>query len=526
MTEGRKVGVYARRSKKEEEVEDRFSRSVEDQLTDCRRLIASHDGWVEVKAYVEDGTSAFKKKTVTLADGRRVRRNVRPEWQEMLLDLHYGRIDTLVAYDLDRAMREPRDLEDLIEVVEQSGRYVETVTSSLRLSNDSEVMMARVIASTANKSSRDTSRRVKRAAMSRAEEGRIHGSVASFGYEFQKNAAGKVQQMVINPAEAALVREAADRLLAGETQYGICNDWTSRGIRTRPSKGHPNGSHWMSRTLRRVVTTPTVAGYRIYEGVEYKGQWEPILDEQTWRRLVTFFESAPASNFTTGNRRKYALSGLVKCRTCGNTMVSMTAQAAKRGPSFRCNKAATGGCGKMRVSMDSLEPYVVGRIHAYLSSRDFQRMYDAHKVDGTEVNARTDLARYDRLLAELVDEKDDGLIDANEYRQRRAKIVARQQAAEEAIATVSRDVVLSNLPTPDEFVRLWAEKDNTWRRTIASAVIDKILIASWPGDMTSTIAPRKNESDAAFAKRKAEHNTAAMKDRVVILGHDGKDWPS
>ncbi|MFG2395639.1 recombinase family protein [Streptomyces lydicus] len=43
---------------------------------------------------------------------------MRPEFRQLLADLANGVIDGVVFYDLDRLVRQPRDLEDLIDIVE------------------------------------------------------------------------------------------------------------------------------------------------------------------------------------------------------------------------------------------------------------------------------------------------------------------------------------------------------------------------------------------------------------------------
>jgi hypothetical protein len=55
-------------------------------------------------------------------------------------------LTVLVALDLDRLARDPRDLEDLMDVVEASSPRipVQSVTGPLRLDNNADVAMARV----------------------------------------------------------------------------------------------------------------------------------------------------------------------------------------------------------------------------------------------------------------------------------------------------------------------------------------------------------------------------------------------
>src|ERR1019366_2600484 len=143
---------------------DDDTKGVDAQGADCD-VTGTRAGWTFGPAathhVTENDTSAFKRKMITLPDGRRELRTVRPGFRQALAMLADGRADGLMAYDLDRAVRDPRDLEDLIDVVEGAVPRipVESVTGSLRLANDSDITMARVMVAVANKASRDTARR-------------------------------------------------------------------------------------------------------------------------------------------------------------------------------------------------------------------------------------------------------------------------------------------------------------------------------------------------------------------------------
>ena len=74
-----------------------------------------------------------------------------------------GIVTAILAEDLDRLMRQPRDGEDLIDAVELSAATARSVSGSITLTDggtDTERMNARIMAAVANKSSGDTSRRV------------------------------------------------------------------------------------------------------------------------------------------------------------------------------------------------------------------------------------------------------------------------------------------------------------------------------------------------------------------------------
>lgn len=70
---------------------------------------------------------------------------MRPTSGQLLADLAIDVIDGMVFYDLDRLVRQPRDLEDLIDVVEYVKRPVIGATGGrMNLINDSDRHMARM----------------------------------------------------------------------------------------------------------------------------------------------------------------------------------------------------------------------------------------------------------------------------------------------------------------------------------------------------------------------------------------------
>jgi site-specific DNA recombinase len=321
-----RAGVHARRSINRNGEQ---SASVARQIKAGRELASRLRADV-VKVYDEDDTSAFAKRLVTLPDGRRVRRNVRPRWQEILGDLYQGRIDLLIEYDLDRSMREPRDLEDLIEIIEQTGRAVESVTGSLRLRSDAEITMARIGVAVANKASRDTSRRVREATADRAAKGLNHGGKRCFGYS--------ADGYSLVESEAAEVRNIFDHFLAGVPLGAIVRDLTSRRVPT------VTGKPWIPSTVRGILSRARYAGIVVHRGeilADVTGQWPTIVEEATWRRAVRLL-SDPARRTTTGNRAEALLSGIATCPICEGALMSRGGKPGQTYKLYRCRKGCVG----------------------------------------------------------------------------------------------------------------------------------------------------------------------------------------
>jgi site-specific DNA recombinase len=92
-----------------------------------------------------------------------------------------------------------------------------------------------------------------------------------------------VLRVEIDPVEAGALRDAAERVLRGETVGSIIREWTRRGI--KPSRA----ARWEESSLVKTLKSPHVAGLREWQGQTYPAQWPAILDEDTHERLVKLF---------------------------------------------------------------------------------------------------------------------------------------------------------------------------------------------------------------------------------------------
>lgn len=110
----------------------------------------------------------------------------------------------------------------------------------LDLSTSDGRMMARITGSVARKESEDKSRRLRRKHLELAENGLVAGGGRRpFGYEEDRRR--------VREAEAAEIRDAARRVLAGESIRSITMDWNARGVRT------VTGTPWSPTTVKRLL---------------------------------------------------------------------------------------------------------------------------------------------------------------------------------------------------------------------------------------------------------------------------------
>ncbi|MGI8450619.1 MAG: recombinase family protein [Streptosporangiaceae bacterium] len=375
-----------------------------------------------VKWYPENDTTAFKKRRIRLPNGRSVWRVIRPEFRQMLEDYEDGVIDGVIFYDIDRLARQPRDLEDLIDLAEYYRRPVETVTGNIDLRTSNGRAMARVLVAMANKSSEDTSRRVARARLQQAQEGRssrTKGSRRRFGYR----ADGTVIE-----AEADLIENAARRFLAGDSWRGLTILFEDSGIRPVSAR------NWSLTSVKQILLAPTVAGIAMYNGVlregspagrrsdpytdpegvalkdasgEYvRGNWPPILTIEEWKAVISEQQHRKDGRtpFSAHGTRKHLLSGLLRCgriREDGSMCNRSLTGAVRRYPNgkvdvtYRCPPRAEGGCGGIQRSAARLDALIEDLLFAHIAANAprYVEATDLGEDDTAEAKQLTEVRR-------------------------------------------------------------------------------------------------------------------------------------
>lgn len=411
------------------------------------RALADRLGWTIAKVIPEDDTSAFKRRKIKLPDGATALRTVRPGFRRALDGLASGEFDGLIADDLDRVARDPRDLEDLIDVVESRRPRipVESVTGSLRLNNDADVTMARVMVAVANKSSRDTARRVARKHEELAAEGKPGGG-GFRGYGFTE----KYEPI---EAEAEILREIGDRILGewdgwdserksaidpelGESLNSIAADLERRKVPTT------TGVPWSGRSVGSVVSKAAVAGLRSHKGeVVGLATWKAVIPREKWERIRERLAIRAGDTDLTLQRW---LSSVLKCSLCGHALAGSHGNG---GPRYWCDRKG-GGCGKIAVKASFVEDEVERQVLELLGMpRILEQLRTVADTETTD-EARKELAEDEAQLKEMAGAYARREITFAEYREARS-IVEKRVKESRALLHSRAPMVLRRLLAGD-----------------------------------------------------------------------------
>ncbi len=266
--------------------------AVERQLAKCRELAAARDLDV-IDIISENDTSAT--------------RGGRPGFESLVQRLEAEEFEVVVVWHSDRLYRRVADLVRLMDVAERHPLSIMTVTGGdLDLSNPTGRMFATMTAGVARYEIEHKSERQVASNVRRAREGVWHFATRPYGYKRENGVVEIVED------EAAVLREAINRFIAGETFYSIAKDFKSRGI------VGINGKPFSYQNLTLRATNPALAGIRLYQGdvAADEGQWPPIVDRATWERFTTAL-AARRHTQTWSKALKYLGSGLYRCGVCG-----------------------------------------------------------------------------------------------------------------------------------------------------------------------------------------------------------------
>lgn len=372
------------------------------------REYAKYLGWTVRRVVIEndmgakDGkhrnASAFKRRTITLADGSKVLRVWRPGFRSILDDLAHGRGNALIGEDLDRVFRDPRDLEDFIDVAEANKVNARSLAGSLTFTDggtDSEITMARMMVAVGNKSSRDTQRRVRAGRERKALNGEFGGGPRPYGFD--------TDGVTKRPDECAVIAKASRRVLqidGRKNRYGKLTSLRLLAAELR-EQGVPTatGAPWSPSTLRDILVRPRNAGIMVYQGEEIgKAPWKPIVSERVFRAVVSVLtDPARRTNAEQGSTPRWLGSGIYLCGICADGTTCWVTGGKDRPRRYACKRS-----NHLVRNAENLDAYVTATILERLSRPDAADLFAVETGPEVDLTAlRTEAAAIRQNLNEL-----------------------------------------------------------------------------------------------------------------------------
>lgn len=366
----------------------------------------------------------------------------------------------LVVWEASRAQRDLEEFITLRNLCAEKNVRLSYQGRLLALSEGDDRFTGGLDALLAERESEYIRKRVLRGKLDAAEAGKPP-SRPPWGYRRVG-----VVEWELDPIEAPRVREAVERLLAGETQYAVL-EWlksTEGYAPTTPT------------TLRRALLNPALAGLRQHQGaVVGKASWPAIITKEQHEQLKSRdrrMRTVYGFNSQPGPEPKYLLSGIAKCGVCGEGLRHRARQDRK--PYYDCQK------GHVSRLVDMLDKAVEGEIFKRLGELD-PSQYEAD--DANDSAAIAEIAELERQLEEWEAEAIAGRVSPGAFGRAERDLTARSESLRAKIETPSE---LELDPTQ------WPELTMAERRHIVRSLFEVVVpklakrVRALPGDVRIT----------------------------------------
>ncbi|MGC5034087.1 recombinase family protein [Streptomyces sp. DT190] len=398
-----RAGIYCRLSY----APDGSLEKVERQEADCREL-AARLGWPVSNAHVfpDNSRSAWQ------------RARKRPAWDAMLRAIEAGEIDAVIVYHGDRLIRQPFDLEMLINIAESKGLRIASPSGTRNLDSPDDRFILRIEAAQACRESDNISRRVTRGVKSRVAKGLpgTAGGKRPYGWGVESGTRTKTDRATgetitvpvfdttqPRPEEIKFIKGGAERLLAGMSQGGVVRWLNSSGARTT------EGNLWTAKSWRNVMLNPRTAGLIQHDGSLHPATWKGALSVEAWEAVRALYRQNAAESPYQGRERRHLLTGVGECYRCHRGAPAGSGPAACggdgcAGPHHTVRCKPSGGrnrkvsrlyycpsCRGVGRNQALLDAYVEGRVLRLLQSQELASELDRAINDAGSAELQTQI---------------------------------------------------------------------------------------------------------------------------------------
>lgn len=205
----KRVAAYARVST----AKDTMHHSLVQQISYYNALIKKHNDWLFCGVYADDAQTGTKDR--------------RGEFQNMLRDCRAGKIDIVITKSISRFARNTVTLLETVRELKLLGVDVFFEEQNIHTqSADGEIMLT-ILASYAQAESYSASENIKWRIRKSFENGEAICLSVMYGYDKAD------KQLVVNPAEAEIVKEIFRRVIEGESLNRIAQDLNAQGYTTK-----------------------------------------------------------------------------------------------------------------------------------------------------------------------------------------------------------------------------------------------------------------------------------------------------
>ena len=437
----------------------------------------------------------------------------------------------LISHKLDRLARNRADDVEINRAFEDAG--VRLVSTSENIDQTPGGMLLHgIMSSIAEFYSRNLANEVIKGMGEKARNGGTLGK-APLGYmnvRARDENGREVRTIALDEERAPLIRLAFTEYATGNwTVRQLADHLNTLGLTIPPTPRRPAKSITATR-LHEILRHPYYKGIVTFQGVEYPGKHEPLVDSQTWQTVQTILTSR-----RYGERQRihnHFLKSTVVCGQCGARLSVQNAKNSKGTiyPYFVCaRRCRLHDCAFTAVLIDVVEDRIVELYRAIeLSAEDRTQIEhylhdELAQIEGDKAKAvrslttrRTNIEDRRRRLLHAHYE---GAVPLDLLKEEQAELstelnqIERQLAAYQADAAEVRQYLTQALDLLEDCHRLYTAAPAHLKKLLNQVFFDRVLVNPLVDEDGWVILP--DQGDGATDSGKQPGKDAGA--------HDGQD---
>ena len=450
--------------------------------------------------------------------GESARSANRPELQKMLAYLKEdGGIDYVIVHKLDRLARNRADDVEINRAFEDAG--VRLVSTSENIDQTPGGMLLHgIMSSIAEFYSRNLANEVIKGMGEKARNGGTLGK-APLGYvnvRARDENGREVRTVELDEERAPLVRLAFTEYATGNwTVRQLADHLNTLGLSIPPTPRRCAKPITTTR-LHEILRHPYYKGVVTFQGVEYPGKHEPLVDSQTWQTVQTILASR-----RYGERQRihnHFLKSTVVCGQCGARLSVQNAKNSKGTiyPYFVCaRRCRLHDCAFTAVLIDVVEERMVDLYRAIQLSTEDRTQIEHYlhdelaQIEGDKAKAVRSLTTRHTNIEDrrrrLLHAHYEGAIPLDLLKEEQAKLstelnqIERQLTAYQADAAEVRQHLTQALDLLEDCHRLYTAAPAHLKKLLNQVFFQRVLVNPLVDEEGRVILPGEGTSDAANA---------------------------
>lgn len=287
-----RCAIYTRKST--DEGLDKEFNSLDAQREACAAYILSqqHEGWTSLPELYDDGGHSGG----TLE---------RPALQQLLADVHSGKVDVVVVYKIDRLTRSLSDFAKIVDVLDEAEASFVSVTQAFSTTSSMGRLTLNVLLSFAQFEREVGAERIRDKVAASKAKGMWMGGSVPLGFKAVD------RKLEVIPEEAGTVREIMQRYLEADSIKALVEQLDRDGFVSKrhvSKRGRVSGGNVIKRgALKHLLSNPLYVGEVRHKEKTYPGLHEAIVDRETFDAVQAKLKDRTSHGSAPGPKRRLAL---------------------------------------------------------------------------------------------------------------------------------------------------------------------------------------------------------------------------